>query len=32
LTFALFDPPIINGGNPGQFTLPAQWVILNDLN
>lgn len=32
LTFAFFDPAIINSGNPGQFTLPLQWVVLNDLN
>jgi hypothetical protein len=31
LTFAVFDPPILTGGNPGQFTVGESFKILTDL-
>jgi hypothetical protein len=32
LTFAVFDPPILTGGNPGQFTVGASFKVLTDLH
>ena len=32
LTFAVFDPPILTGGNPGQFTVGASLKVLTDLH
>jgi hypothetical protein len=31
VTFAVFDPPILTGGNPGQFTVGLSFKVLTDL-